>query len=109
MRRQEGYEGKEELKMGRVKERSLLFFKITALAAILAVTCTCSAVSADNLRVDPSAERNYISIQAAVDAAKAEDTIFVSPGIYVENLKINKQVRIWSDSRSHEDLSLIHI
>jgi len=103
VRRQEGYEGKEELKMGRVKERSLLFFKITALAAILAVTCTCSAVSADNLRVDPSAERNYISIQAAVDAAKAEDTIFVSPGTYVENLKINKQVRIWSDSRSHED------
>ncbi len=96
--------------MGRVKERNLRVFKIIALSAILAVICACSAVSADNLKVDPSAkgnyssaEGNYSTIQAAVDAAKDEDTIFVNSGIYIENLKINKQVRIWSNSRSPED------
>jgi parallel beta-helix repeat protein len=89
--------------MGRVKESNLLVFKITVFAAILAIICTCPAVSADNLKVDPSAQGNYTSIQAAVDAAKADDTIFVSPGNYTENLKIDKQVRVWSDSRKPED------
>lgn len=89
--------------MGRVKERNLLVFKLTAFAATLAILCTCPAVSADNLNVDLSSHGNYTSIQAAVDAAKAEDTIFVSSGTYVENLKIDKQIRIWSDSRKSED------
>jgi nitrous oxidase accessory protein len=89
--------------MERLKQRNLRVFKITAFAVILAVVCNCSAVSADNLKVDPSAEGNYTSIQAAVDAAKAEDTIFIGPGIYVENLKIEKQVRVWSDSRNTEN------
>jgi len=89
--------------MGRAKDRNLRIFKITALVAILVVICTCSAVSAASLRVNSTAEGGYTSIQAAVDAAKAEDTIFISPGTYVENLKIDKQVRIWSDSRNPED------
>ncbi len=89
--------------MGKVKGRNSLVFKITAFAAALSIICTCSVVSADSLKVDPSAQGNYTSIQAAVDAAKAEDTIFVGPGTYVENLKIDKQVRIWSDSRKPED------
>jgi parallel beta-helix repeat protein len=89
--------------MGRVIEGNLQVLQITGFAVILAVICTCSGVSADNFRVGPSAEGNYTSIQAAVDAAKAEDTIFISPGTYVENLKIDKQVRIWSDSRKPED------
>jgi parallel beta-helix repeat protein len=89
--------------MGRVKEKNLLAFKITAFAVTLAIICTCPAVSADSLKVDSSAQGNYTSIQAAVDAAEAEDTIFVGPGTYVENLKIDKQVRIWSDSRKPED------
>jgi parallel beta-helix repeat protein len=96
--------------MGRVKRVNLPIlrgnlhvFKITAFAAILAVICTCSAVSAANLKVDTTAEGAYTSIQAALDAAEAGDTIFISPGIYVENLKINKEIRLWSDSRNPED------
>ncbi|HWR25693.1 MAG TPA: NosD domain-containing protein [Methanosarcina sp.] len=96
--------------MGRVKRRNLPIlrenlqvFKITAFAAVLSIIVTCSAVSAANLKVDTTAEGGYTSIQAAIDAAKAEDTIFISPGIYVENLKINKEIRLWSDSRSPED------
>jgi parallel beta-helix repeat protein len=96
--------------MGRVKERNLRVFKIIVFSAVLALIFTSSAVSADNLKVDSSAEwnsssagRNYITIQAAVNAANDEDTIFVYPGVYVENLKINKQVRIWSNSRNPGD------
>lgn len=77
--------------------------KIIASVFILAIICMSSAASAANLHVDPEAEEGYTTIQAAVDAANAGDTIFVSPGTYVENLKIDKQVRIWSDSRNPEN------
>ncbi len=89
--------------MRRVKRKNLRAFNLTALAIFLAVLCTCSAASASNLMVGSEAEGDYISIQAAIDAAEAGDTIFVSPGIYIENLKVNKGVRIWSDSRKPED------
>jgi len=89
--------------MERIKERHLQVLKIVAVAFILAVVCTCSAVSAANLKVNPEAEGGYTTIQAAVDAANDGDTIFVSQGTYNENLKINRQVRIWSDSRNPGD------
>lgn len=89
--------------MRRIKGKNVRAFKLIALAIILAVLCTCSTVSASNLRVSSEAEGDYISIQAAIDAAETGDTIFVSPGTYVENLKINKEVRIWSNSRKPEE------
>ncbi|MDR7665611.1 NosD domain-containing protein [Methanosarcina sp. Z-7115] len=89
--------------MGRVKGKNLRAFKIIIFAIVLTVICTCSAVSAANLRVSSAIEGSYISIQAAVDAAKAGDTIFVSPGMYVENLKIDREISIWSDSRNPEN------
>lgn len=89
--------------MRRIKGNNLRSFKLTALAITLAVLCTCSATSASNLRVSSVTEGDYISIQAAIDEAEDGDTIFVSPGTYVENLKINKEVRIWSDSRKPEE------
>ncbi|AKB22993.1 nitrous oxide reductase family maturation protein NosD [Methanosarcina sp. WH1] len=89
--------------MERVKEKNLQVFIIVAVAFILAVICTCSFASAANLRVDPAAEGGYTTIQAAVDAAKEGDTIFVNQGTYVENLIIDRQVRIWSDSRNPEN------
>ena len=89
--------------MERIKKGNLLIFKITVFATALAIIFTCTAVSANNLKVDPSANGNYTSIQAAIDDANAEDTIFVSPGNYTENLRIDKQIRIWSDSRKPED------
>ncbi|WP_292388290.1 right-handed parallel beta-helix repeat-containing protein [Methanosarcina sp. UBA5] len=89
--------------MRRINRQNFRAFKLTALAITLAVLCTCSASSASNLRVSSATEGDYISIQAAIDEAEAGDTIFVSPGTYVENLKINKQVQIWSESRKPED------
>ena len=85
--------------MENTKGKDSKALKIIAVL-ILAVIFTSSGASAANLNVDPEAEGGYTRIQAAVDAANAGDTIFVSPGTYVENLKIEKQVRIWSDSRN---------
>lgn len=89
--------------MESMKEKNLKASKILAAAFILAAMFMCSAVSAANLRVNPAAEDGYTTIQAAVDAANDGDTIFVGLGTYVENLKIDKQVRIWSDSRNPEN------
>ncbi len=88
--------------MENTKEKDLQSLKIIA-ALILATIFMTSAASAANLEVNSAAEGGYATIQAAVDAANAGDTIFVSPGTYVENLKIDKQVRIWSDSRNPEN------
>ncbi|AKB53468.1 cell surface protein [Methanosarcina sp. A14] len=89
--------------MRRIKGHNFRAFKLTALAITLAVLCTCSASSASNLRVSSATDGDYISLQAAIDEAEAGDTIIVSPGTYVENLKINKQVQIWSESGNPED------
>ncbi|MHC1755709.1 MAG: NosD domain-containing protein [Methanosarcina sp.] len=89
--------------MESMKERDLQVLKIAAAAFMLTVIFTCSAGSAANLRVDPEAEEGYTTIQAAVDAANVGDTIFVNQGTYVENLKIDRQVSIWSDSRNPEN------
>ena len=87
--------------MENTKGKDSKALKIIAVL-ILAAIFTSSAAAA-NLNVGPEAEGGYTTIQAAVDAANAGDTIFVSPGTYVENLKIDKQVRIWSDSRNPEN------
>lgn len=85
--------------MKNTKGKDLQALKIIVVLVLAAILIS-STASAANLNVDPEAEEGYSTIQAAVDAANAGDTIFVSPGTYVENLKIDKQVRIWSDSRN---------
>jgi len=89
--------------MGRVKNYDLNIFKVMLLAVIMAGIFTCSVGSANSLTVGSISDENFTSIQDAVDAAEPEDTIFVSPGTYIENLKIDKNVRIWSVSRNPED------
>ncbi|MCC4772180.1 cell surface protein [Methanosarcina sp. DH2] len=89
--------------MESIKERDLRVLKIATVTLMLAVIFTCSAGSAANLQVNPSVDGGYTTIQAAVDAANAGDTIFVSQGTYVENLKIDREMRIWSDSRNPEN------
>lgn len=86
--------------MKKINRQSLRTFKLTAVAVILAVFCICSTASASNLRVNSTTDGDYSSIQAAIDAADAGDAIFVSPGVYVENIKINKEIRIWSEGNN---------
>ncbi len=68
----------------------------------------------DNAIIDPwltgSLMRTYQvdagdSIQAAIDRAKAGDTIIVAPGIYTENIVVNKPVRLIGAGSGEDPLS----
>lgn len=83
------------------------------------VAAICSAVivlvapaSAADLLV-PSA---YPTIQAAIDAAKTDDTVIVAPGEYVETLTLDKAITVRSEGgaevttiRGNEDDSVVEI
>jgi parallel beta-helix repeat protein len=53
-------------------------------------------VAADTLVVSNNASANYSTLQAAIDAANNGDTILVYPGIYIENVNVNKAITIES-------------
>jgi pectin methylesterase-like acyl-CoA thioesterase len=56
---------------------------LSALALVfLASTCTASTIYVPD---------NYLTIQAAVNAASSGDTIIVRDGTYIENIKVDKK------------------
>ncbi len=70
----------------------------------LLLICVGTASAADitvNNSTGPIAD--YTSIQAAVDAAANGDTIIVYPGAYTENVDVNKELTIESDSGNPDD------
>ena len=70
----------------------------TLVAAAL-VAATGSARASATVRVP----QDHPTIQAAIDAAAAGDTIVVAPGIYSENLIIDKSVSIVAESFDSSD------
>ena len=50
------------------------------------------------ITVDSNGGGNYSSIQEAVNNAQNGDTILVSPGVYQENVEVNKELTILSNS-----------
>ncbi len=63
---------------------------------LLVLGATATQASAAVLTVGTSGEGNYTSIQEAVNNAQNGDTIVVSPGIYIENVNVNKEIAIIS-------------
>ena len=61
---------------------------------IVFLIITSSSVAADTLVVSNNASANYSTLQAAIDAANNGDTILVYPGIYIENVNVNKAITI---------------
>lgn len=74
-----------------------------ALFLILILGFAGAEASAKTFTVDSLGEGDYSSIQAAIEAASPEDTLIVNSGTYTENLRINKLLKIWSDSRNPKD------
>jgi hypothetical protein len=75
-------------KVGRAFTSSGVIMNINALtsAFLVPVACAVATVSAQRVLEVPS---RYKTIQAAIDAAKDQDTVRVAPGTYVEYLDIN--------------------
>ena len=76
----------------------LLFFAVVVLLAIVIGARAVASINLDgggNVIYVPD---NYATIQAAIDAAGAGDIIQVRPGVYNENLTINKPVSLVAQS-----------
>jgi len=70
----------------------LIFLLILGLVIIPATAAV--------IPVDSNGEGNYSSIQEAVNNAQEGDTILVNPGVYQENVKVEKKVSILANSSS---------
>lgn len=82
--------------MMHVKEISkIIFLLILALPLMTAGSAAATVISVDH---STGQGANFTSIQAAVTAANPGDKIVVKPGIYKENIVINKNISIVSES-----------
>ncbi|NIA11877.1 MAG: hypothetical protein GWP10_19660 [Nitrospiraceae bacterium] len=64
-------------------------------AGVLAVLLACAGAAAGGTWVvDDDGGADFTSIQAAVDAASAGDTIEVRSGTYVENVDVDKRLTL---------------
>ncbi|MCD6473882.1 MAG: right-handed parallel beta-helix repeat-containing protein [Thermoplasmata archaeon] len=73
---------------------------IMAFCLIFAIMPQNKVYSYNNvLYVGGHGEGNYSSIQAAINAAPPGYTIFVYPGVYKENLYINKSISLIGENR----------
>ena len=82
------------MKMKRMAQSGFGFWKIgvTIALTILFLAVATAIASAATIYVPD----DYPTIQAAVDAANAGDTIIVRDGTYIENVNVNKQLTIRS-------------
>lgn len=67
---------------------------------LLIIGLVATQASAAVITVSSSGGENYSSIQEAIDNAQDGDTILVNPGVYQENIKVDKEVSIISNSAS---------
>jgi nitrous oxidase accessory protein len=67
-------------------------------AAVAVILCAALAVPASAADLTVGAGGQFKTIQQAVDAAKPGDTVLVTPGMYAENVVVNKPVTITAAS-----------
>jgi len=68
------------------------------IVLLFVLGATATQAGAAVLTVGINGEGNYTSIQEAVNNAQNGDTIVVSPGIYRENVNVNKEIAIISNT-----------
>ncbi|HIH74363.1 MAG TPA: S-layer protein [Methanosarcina sp.] len=61
------------------------------------------------ISVSSSGGGEYSSIQEAINNAQNGDTILVNPGVYQENVKVNKEVSIISNSASEDQVNRTYV
>jgi PGF-pre-PGF domain-containing protein len=78
--------------------------KVSAIALIFVfLISTLATASAKEVTVDNNSDADFTSIQAAVNAANPGDKIIVKPDTYVEDIIINKNLTIVSESGNPSD------
>ncbi|NMX21533.1 hypothetical protein C5S30_03690 [ANME-1 cluster archaeon GoMg4] len=80
------------------KKKVLNKIVLTAVLAVLLFTAFTAVASATDIYVGPG--ETYTTIQAAVTAATAGDTIIVRNGTYHENVDVDKRLTIRSENGS---------
>lgn len=78
----------------------IIFLVILALHLMTAGSAAANVISVNN---DTGQTAGFTTIQAAVAAANPGDKIVVKPGIYEENIVINKNISIVSESGNFSD------
>ena len=98
---------KRGIKGEKIKMRDKGIWEILAILMVLVMVGSCvampSAGSARESEVTSSSATIYVpddypTIQAAVDAASAGDTIIVRDGTYIENIEVDKSLTIQSEN-----------
>jgi len=80
--------GLEHIRIVPVVVMSSSFQKSAMISFLFFLALTADPLIASTIRVP----QDFPSIQAAVNAASAGDTVLVSSGVYAENVSINKQI-----------------
>ena len=78
---------------------------ILTIFSITAPLTGTQMASASTLNVGGTAPGNYSTIQAAINAAKAGDTIFVYPGTYQEHITVNKTLTLTGSGMANTIIS----
>ena len=76
----------------------------SALSVLFTVACASSAL-ADTWTVDDDGPADFSTIQAAVDAAAAGDTLLVASGLYPEDVLVSKSLDILGETPQRPVLS----
>ena len=76
-----------------MKAEKLIKLLIISLVLATCVSASINLVSAAELKV--GGQGQYSTLSAAVKAAHAGDTILVSPGTYVDNVAVDKPLKIF--------------
>ncbi|MFA5772656.1 MAG: right-handed parallel beta-helix repeat-containing protein [Thermoplasmata archaeon] len=76
----------------------LLFFGVVILTAVF---ITAGKANAATITVDDSGWQSYTSVQAAVNASSAGDTVYVYNGTYNEKVTISKRINLVGESNQN--------
>ncbi|WP_167880945.1 nitrous oxide reductase family maturation protein NosD [Methanococcoides sp. AM1] len=80
-------------------------FNIYCTIFLIFLIVASSSVTAKEITVDDDDGAAYfISIQDAVNSSKNGDTIVVYPGSYIENVYVDKEIKLISDSNDHDEV-----
>ncbi|MFP4655555.1 MAG: nitrous oxide reductase family maturation protein NosD [Methanohalobium sp.] len=90
-----------------MKISNIYCFATTVATLIMLILILSTTALAVTHTVDDDGNKNYTTIQAAINAANDSDTIIVYNGTYKENVNVNKSVIIMSESGNPNDTRIV--